>query len=235
MHFESLSPAGARRNRFSSAFPSYTSTPNGYLAPMAFVLPKISGGMATNNQVQITVAQSSATLVNAQYMVGSSTITVALTSANLGQIFAGLAAGTITVAQATADLSALVAAEGSSTITVAVSSAVLGGKFSMGATSTIVVTPTGLLTAIAHMEASAGGATPLSPEGLALSLLDGEEIETGYSLRESLRLILSSLAGKVSGAGTSTISIRDVNDSIDRIIATVDSNGNRTVVTKDVS
>ena len=54
-------------------------------------------------------------------------------------------------------------------------------------------------------------------------------------MRESLRLILSALVGKLSGAPGTTITIRDINDQIDRIVATVDSNGNRTAVTKDVS
>jgi hypothetical protein len=105
----------------------------------------------------------------------------------------------------------------------------------MGASSTITVTPTGLLTAIAFMEASAGGATPLSPEGLAQSLLDDEDIETSFSMRESLRLILSALVGKVSGAAGTTVTIRDVNDTVSRIVATVDASGNRSAVTKDVT
>lgn len=85
------------------------------------------------------------------------------------------------------------------------------------------------------MDADAGGATPLSPEGLAFEMLDNQDIETGYSLRESLKLMLSAMAGKLSGAGTTTVTIRDINDLKDRITAIVDSNGNRTSVTKDVT
>jgi hypothetical protein len=66
-----------------------------------------------------------------------------------------------------------------------------------------------------------------------LDLTDG--VETGSTVREALRIILAALAGKISGAGTNTISIRDVNDTKDRIVATVDSNGNRTAVTLDES
>lgn len=169
-YMEDMSPVGSRRNRQLGGVPKYTSTPNAYLNPMALVLPQIAGGMATNNQVQITIAKSDATLVNAQYMVASSTITFTLVDASLGQIFAALASGTITVAQATAALEAKFAAEASGTITVSVGTAGLGGTFSMQGSSTITVTPTGLLTAIAFMEASAGGATPLSPEGLAAAV-----------------------------------------------------------------
>jgi hypothetical protein len=60
-------------------------------------------------------------------------------------------------------------------------------------------------------------------------------IETGFTALQSMRLMLSALAGKLSGAATTTVVIRDVNDTKDRITATVDADGNRTAVTKDVS
>lgn len=60
-------------------------------------------------------------------------------------------------------------------------------------------------------------------------------IETGYTLAESVRLMSSVLAGKVSGAGTGTEVFRDVNDTKDRVTSTVDSAGNRTTVVLDGS
>jgi hypothetical protein len=60
-------------------------------------------------------------------------------------------------------------------------------------------------------------------------------VETSFTLRQALRLILSALAGKLSGAGTTSIAIRDINDTKDRIDATVDASGNRTAVTTNVS
>ena len=60
-------------------------------------------------------------------------------------------------------------------------------------------------------------------------------IETGYTLKQSMRLMLSALAGKLSGAATTTVVIRSAPDAKDRITATVDSDGNRTAVTHDVS
>jgi hypothetical protein len=60
-------------------------------------------------------------------------------------------------------------------------------------------------------------------------------VETSYTPRQTLRLLLASQAGKVSGAATTTIAIRDVNDAKDRITATVDADGNRTAITTDVS
>jgi len=75
---------------------------------------------------------------------------------------------------------------------------------------------------------SSGGVTPAD--------VWGRTIESGYTAEELMRLVASSLLGKLSGAeaGT-TITMRDVNDTIDRIVATVDGNGNRDAVTLDPS
>lgn len=78
-----------------------------------------------------------------------------------------------------------------------------------------------------------GGVSPIYAHE-AIQLYD-QPIETGFSLRQILRLIAAATSGKLSGAGTSTITIRDINDTKDRIVATVDANGNRSVVTKDVT
>lgn len=60
-------------------------------------------------------------------------------------------------------------------------------------------------------------------------------VETNRTLRQSLRLMLAVLAGKASGLDTLVARFRDTNDSVDRIVATVDVNGNRTAVTLDPS
>lgn len=55
-----------------------------------------------------------------------------------------------------------------------------------------------------------------------------EEVVEGTStLRQYLRLMASALFAKLSGAATTTITIRDVGDTKNRIVATVDANGNR--------
>jgi hypothetical protein len=60
-------------------------------------------------------------------------------------------------------------------------------------------------------------------------------VETGTSVVQSMRLFNAILGGKVSGAGTTTEVFRDVNDTKDRITATVDGAGNRLVIVKDLS
>jgi hypothetical protein len=73
-------------------------------------------------------------------------------------------------------------------------------------------------------------------EDLADAILDRTDgIESGVTLREAQRLQLAAAAGKLSGAGTTTVKIRDVNNTTDRITATVDEYGNRTAVATDVT
>jgi ActR/RegA family two-component response regulator len=68
------------------------------------------------------------------------------------------------------------------------------------------------------------------------ALLDRSNgIETGLTLRQALRLISAASAGKLSGAATTTVTIRNVGDTKNRITATVDADGNRSAVTTDAT
>lgn len=70
----------------------------------------------------------------------------------------------------------------------------------------------------------------------AAALLDlSNGIETSITPRQALRLILAAAAGKLSGAATTTVVIRNVGDTKDRITATVSSEGNRTAVSVDAT
>ena len=60
---------------------------------------------------------------------------------------------------------------------------------------------------------------------------DAAVVEGSITTLQQKRLTLSALAGKLSGAATTTISIRDTTDMKDRIVATVDADGNRSAVT----
>ena len=59
-------------------------------------------------------------------------------------------------------------------------------------------------------------------------------IEGSYTLSQVLQLMASVLFGKASGGGTTTVTFRNTGDSANRVIATVDANGNRTAVTLNV-
>lgn len=63
-----------------------------------------------------------------------------------------------------------------------------------------------------------------------------EVVEGTITLRQAIKLILAVLTGKTSGGGTSTLTFRNMADSKDRLIVTVDTNGNRTAIgTRDGS
>jgi hypothetical protein len=70
-----------------------------------------------------------------------------------------------------AQLAAAVSAQASATMTLA-ANALAGGIFPVEASGSASLSPSVVLTARAFMEASAGGPTPLSPEGLANAVLD---------------------------------------------------------------
>jgi hypothetical protein len=61
------------------------------------------------------------------------------------------------------------------------------------------------------------------------------EVETGATVVESLRLQNSVLGAKVSGAGSGTEVFRDLADTKDRLISTVDANGNRLAEVSDLT
>lgn len=121
----------------------------------------------------------------------------------------------------------------------------VGGRFdaSVGAMAA------GVITAAAHaagaidaaaIAADAIGASELATDAaneIADALLDrANAIETGLTLRQALRLIAAADAAKLSGAATTTVTIRNaVADSKDRITATVDADGNRTAITYDLT
>jgi hypothetical protein len=73
---------------------------------------------------------------------------------------------------------------------------------------------------------------PLSE--IADAVLD-DAVEGGETLRQAVRLIRAAAVGKLSGAATTEITIRDAADTKARITATVDSNGNRSAVTTDAT
>lgn len=226
---------GGFRNRevgvFGGAFTAY---PNGSRAGQSFIQPRSAGSLSSYNRARLTIVPS-ASLTPGLPMEASSSMALTVSSADLDQIVALVASGSAAISALVANLSAGVQMVASGSMSLSVDTALLGGIIPASASSSMSIAPDVTMTALAFMEASAGGPTALSPEGLATSLLDSNEIETGYSLREAFRIILASVGGKLSGAETTTVTIRNITDDKNRIVATVDSNGNRTAVTYDVS
>lgn len=79
---------------------------------------------------------------------------------------------------------------------------------------------------------SGGGATAAET---AAEVMDGVPVEDGLTLRKALRLITSILGGRVVGAGTTSIHFKAAKGvEKDRVVATVDADGNRTTVDMDL-
>ena len=71
----------------------------------------------------------------------------------------------------------------------------------------------------------------------AAGLLDlAAGVETGLTPRQAMRLMVAAMAGKLSGAATTTVVIRNaIADNKNRITATVDADGNRSAITVDLT
>lgn len=82
--------------------------------------------------------------------------------------------------------------------------------------------------------ASANLDTQLATKPTLAQILAGGDVD-GFTLEQTLKLCLAALAGKLSGAGTTEVTIRAADDSKDRIVAEVTSRGNRTTVTLDAT
>lgn len=69
-----------------------------------------------------------------------------------------------------------------------------------------------------------------------VSALMAEAVETGLTFKNAMRIIAAAVGGKLSGAATTTNTIRNaVADDKDRLTATVDADGNRTAITYDLT
>jgi hypothetical protein len=73
-------------------------------------------------------------------------------------------------------------------------------------------------------------------DSIAAALLDlSNGVETGWTLRQAARIILSALAGKATSNGSTSWASRDMADTKDRISAVTTTDGSRTTVTRDAT
>lgn len=123
-----------------------------------------------------------------------------------------------------------------------------GNTYNVGGGAVVAASVTGAVGSVTGSVGSvaSGGITAASiatgaidADALAADAVDeilDEVVEGSVTLRQAIRLFLSALTGKASGGGTTTITFRDIGDTKDRIIMTVDSSGNRSAVgTRDGS
>jgi hypothetical protein len=82
----------------------------------------------------------------------------------------------------------------------------------------------------AAIAADAIGASELAA-GAVDEILDDTIGDGTITVRQALRILIAGMAGKLSGAATTTVTIRNLADSADVVVATVDADGNRSAVT----
>lgn len=227
---------GSTRGRYGrqdGTFPHKSAVPEGYLHPYAYVMPQDSGAIAAHSTIAGVGTLAAANLAGGRNAEATLIGAGQLVNAACGLIVSAVAtltgSGTLTAA-INSSLEAAATLAGSGQITAA-----------LGALADAIATLAGqgvvlsTLVGKGNIEADLTPFTELSPQALAAQVLDLEDVETGLTVRQSLRLIAAATGGKVSGAAGSTITIRNaVADSKDRIVATVDANGNRTAITTDL-
>lgn len=206
--------------------------PSGYTNKYTFVMPQKAGGIKSFRESEgaATVSGAMAAGKNAQGSAdGAATVTG---TAQLVVSGTGSAAGAATVAgNVNAALGAVGSVAGAASTTATIGALAWGVGSSNG-----VATATAVRYATGELVGSIAPAVTLDAANFSAYLLDEEDIETGMTLRQALRLIAAATGGKVSGGGTTTITFRNaVADSEDRIVATVDSNGNRSAIAYDLA
>ena len=211
--------------------PGKVGVPDGYRERVAWLLPQKAGALTSYLESQGT-ATAAATITDGRPLTGTAagTSTAAATG---GLVVSGTAtsAGTST---ATASINAALLGTGTSD-GIATATATPTAKGWMTGTSAGIASTTATLKGIGRLSGSIAPATELDAATFSTYLLDQEDVETGLTMRKALRLIAAATAGKVSGADGSTMTIKNaVADTKNRIVASVDANGNRTAITYDL-
>lgn len=233
-----LTEEGTASRYYAGDFPTNINTAGVY----SVAVFEQAGGSPAEGDTLVAVGDlhwnGTAVVARGTLNTGSITADAIATDAIDADALAADAVAEITTDLATADglddLFSAIASTIASEVVARLPNALVGGRIdaSVGAMASGVLTAAAVATGAIDADALATDAA----QKIADALLDRTAgVETGYTVRQALRIILSALAGKLQGAGTTTVQIRDVNDSKDRISATVDSSGNRSAVTLDAS
>lgn len=204
--------------------------PEGY-AGTAYLMPITAGRLSSHNASN-GVAAWSGNVAAGRNIAGAFAGLADFTAT--GQLVVSGSGAFTGAASFSGNVIAALAASGTTAGVAAFSGAVtaighMSGSFSASASFTATRYGTGSLSG------SFAPAITLEAASFSSYLLDEEDIETGLTFREALRVVLAATGGKVSGGGTTTITFRNaVADNTDRIVATVDSNGNRSAITYDL-
>lgn len=221
----------------NDAWDQLSGVPDGYRPPYMWVLPIRAGALAARNNI---TGEGDLTGSVAGGVNGECTITGVGTLTGVGQLIISMAAtisgsGTISGAQLQAFLQLAAALSGEGGATAQLTAI---GHLASALEGEGTVAGTTVLTALGTLAASINVTGDVLTTGnVANAILDAVNgVEDGLTVRHALRLIAAATAGKISGAATTTITIRNaVVDDKDRIVATVTSDGDRTAITYDLT
>lgn len=211
---------------------SKSSVPDGMRPPYCWILPQQAGGLnarknlAGTSTTAIAVAggvNGEANLTGSGSLSGAGALIISMIAALTGS-------GTISSAAVLAFLNLAADLVGDGDLA--------GAATAIGHAAAALEgegTTAGLATALGELAAAITVTGDLLTTGNIGSAVWSILIESGLTARQAMRLIAAATAGKVSGAETSTVTIRNaVDDDTDRIIATTDADGNRTAITYDL-
>ena len=228
-------PNWQKNGRNQSVFQTYQtfySEPTGTEPPYSWLLAQVGGGLCSFGEISGDAS-----------LIGAASQGINLLSTLTGT-------GTIDSASLALIVSLSSALDGTGTISSAVLQSVSSLAAALDGTGTISSANMGAIVQMISELTGTGtisSATFVGNQSMSASIDIGAvtgitardvwsfPVEGNYTAEQAMKLILSALAGKLSGAATTTVTIRDVNDLVDRIVATVDGDGNRSSVTLDVT
>lgn len=233
--------SGSNRGEFvgsdANTFLPTASVPAGAAPYGAWIWPYTSGGMSGNNSTTtVAVMDSQANLLNGGPMSGTGSMTFTSTGANL-RLTVGLSGtATITMDSPGANLRLTIGLSGTGSWTFT-GSASLAMIVPFSGTGTVcTLTGTSDLKGLLSLSGSWTPFTELSPENLANAVWQ-YLVEGNYTAEQAMRLLTAVAAGKTTivdlGGGLAEVTFRDINDTVDRVVADMD-NSERTNVTLDL-
>ncbi len=211
--------------------------PTGAANPIAWILPIKAGGLAARRTIlaegDLTAAiaggkNAECTIAGVGDLTATGALIISLQAAIGGS-------GTISGADLKAFLQLAAALSGSGGVAAQLTAI---GHLQSALAGTGTVATSSVITALGTLAAQINVTGDVLTTGnVANAILDAVNgVEDGLTVRHALRLIAAATAGKISGAATTTITIRNAFvDDKDRIIATVTGDGDRTAITYDLT
>lgn len=209
--------------------------PNGHLAPSAWILPYKPGGMSAYVGTNVTFTMGALVLAAGRNLTGSTTITFSVPNAALQLVVSATGSTTVTFTTS-GGLAGALSATGATSFAFTVPTVTLGAIINATASASLTFTTAATPKALGNMEGDISPFTELSPENLAQAVAN-LEIDGTYTLSDILKILVAVAAGKsdidTSGANP-VVTFRDLNDTLDRITATM-AGSERATVTIDAS